>query len=272
MAWEQRERERRGESEERVIKDKMALTLQHSTFYPSDCLASILALILLTSPVTNSQDKFGSEATVKQLYNLLQQRASWSELIKHNDMALPALSSGHCLVRKTFIIMPTAAVFPLALAQLKVMAINNLTDCLTYKKRQTEKYGQLMCFWLVLTKWQEWSDQVEIWLENIDKNKIIQWTCTVTNTIVWLTWILYSYRTVTGLCGQVLVSNAVVLRLCGPLWNPSKYGAHTHRMRSHPSWSGFHAASIFSGAVPLFLLISCTPLQYLCLNIGVWIL
>lgn len=157
----------------------MALTLQHSAFFPSDCLASILALILLTSPVTNSQDKFSSEAAVKQLYNLLQQqRASWSELIKHNDMALPTSSSGHCLVRKTFIIMPTAAVFPLALAQLKVMAINNLTDCLTYKKQQKEKYGQLMCFWVVLPKWQELSDLLEIWLQR--KRRYI-WIVTHTN-------------------------------------------------------------------------------------------
>lgn len=52
----------------------MALTLQHCLFPPSDCLAFISALILLTSPVTNNQDKSSSGATVKQLYKLLQQR------------------------------------------------------------------------------------------------------------------------------------------------------------------------------------------------------
>lgn len=107
-------------------------------FPPSDCLAFISALILLTSPVTNNQDIFSSGATVKQLYKLLQQRSPWSELIKHNGTLLPACSSGHCLVIKTSIIMPTASIFPLVSAPMKVMAINNLTHCLAYNNHTGE--------------------------------------------------------------------------------------------------------------------------------------
>lgn len=128
-AWEQRQSYKRQNS-----PDITAFCL----FPPSDCLAFISALILLTSPVTNNQDISSSGATVKQLYKLLQQRGPWSELIKHNGALLPACSSGHCLVRKTFIIMPTAAISPLVSAPMKVMAINNLTHCLAYKNHTGE--------------------------------------------------------------------------------------------------------------------------------------
>jgi len=43
-------------------------------FPPSHCLAFISVLILLTSPVTNNQEKSSSGDPVKQLYKLLQQR------------------------------------------------------------------------------------------------------------------------------------------------------------------------------------------------------